>query len=295
MENESIKILLIEDNPSDARLISEYLKKEKDYQFEIKTCKRLSEAIKILQNKKFDAILLDLSLPDSERKKSLPKLTDFTTEIPIIILTGLDDKSLALESLKQGAQDYLVKDELNKSLLTRSVLYAIERHKMESRVERKSKRVKLDKKDKEILNILQESYRISYQELSRRVGLAASTIHNRVQNLINSGVIKQFDTLIDPFKVGFETIAIIGLSVDPLKMDEVAEKIASFDNVQLVATSTGNHDMLARIIAKNEKKLWKFINEKIKTIDGVKPEMDVSSFIEIYKMTHKILFDVKKE
>jgi len=158
-----------------------------------------------------------------------------------------------------------------------------------------AKKSLIDEKDKEILNLLQENYRISYHELSKKVGLAASTTHNRVQNMLSSGIIREFDTLVDPFKVGFETIAILGITVDPLKMDEVAKKIAAYDRVQLVVTSTGDHDIVVRIIAKNDKDLWRFINEKIKTIDGVRPQMDVSSFIDIYKMTHNINFKTLKE
>ena len=150
--------------------------------------------------------------------------------------------------------------------------------------------IKMDEIDKKILKILQENYRISYQELSIKLGKAASTIHNRVQNMVNEGIIKEFDTIIDPFKVGFKAIAVLGISVDALRIHEVAKEIASFKQVQLVATSTGDHDLIVRIIEKDEKSLWRFIKNKIKTIEGVKPEMDVSSFIDIYKMTHKIEF-----
>ncbi|TFF99205.1 MAG: response regulator [Promethearchaeota archaeon] len=292
MSDESISVLLIEDSEADTKIIIKYLEKEKDYNYKVKTAKRLSEGIETLKKNTIDIVLLDLNLPDSKKAKTLSRLSDFSKIIPTIVLTGIDDKEFALESLQKGAQDYLVKDEINSSVLTRSILYAIERYKMEHKDRKKAQILQIDEKDKEILNILQENYRISYQELSRRIGLAASTIHNRVQNLINAEVIKKFDTLIDPIKVGFETIAIIGLSVEPLKMENVAQKLSAFNNVQLVATTTGNHDMVARIIAKNEKELWKFINEKIKVIDGIKTDMDVSSFIEIYKMTHKILFDV---
>ena len=150
--------------------------------------------------------------------------------------------------------------------------------------------IKMDDVDKKILNLLQENYRISYQELSEKLGKAASTIHNRVQNMINEGIIKEFDTIIDPFKVGFDANAILGISVNPLRIHEVAKEIASFKQVQLVATSTGDHDIIVRVIETDEKSLWRFIKNKIKTIEGVKPQMDVSSFIDIYKMTHKIKF-----
>ena len=135
---------------------------------------------------------------------------------------------------------------------------------------------KLDTKDKEILNILQENYRISYKELSDRVGLAASTIHSRVQHMIKSGVIREFDTIICPMKVGFESIALLGLSVEPMKINEIAEKISSFSEIQLVATTTGDHDMIVQVYAKNDKDLWRFINENIKTIKSISSQQNRS-------------------
>jgi len=148
----------------------------------------------------------------------------------------------------------------------------------------------MDKIDKQILNILQNNYRISFKDLGKKVNMAASSVHNRVQKMLEEGIIRKEDTIIDPMKVGFEVIAIVGLSVDPVKMNEISKQIATYDEVQLVTTTTGDHDIIARVIANDEKSLWRFINEKIKTIDGVKPKMDVSSFIDIFKITHKIIF-----
>ncbi len=150
----------------------------------------------------------------------------------------------------------------------------------------------MDNIDKKILNILQNNFRISYRDLGRKVKMAASSVHNRVQKMLDEGIIKKEDTIINPLKAGFDTIALLGLSVDPLKMDEVAERIGSYEEVQLIATTTGDHDIIVRVFAENEKSLWRFINEKIKTIDGIKPQMDVSSFIDIFKMSHKIKFKV---
>lgn len=148
----------------------------------------------------------------------------------------------------------------------------------------------MDDIDKKILNILQNNYRISYKELGKKVKMAASSVHNRVQKMLDEGVIKKEDTIINPMKAGFETVAILGLSVDPLEMNKVAEKIATYNKVQLVGITTGDHDVIASVIAKDEKSLWRFINEKIKTIDGVRPKTDVSSFIDIFKMSQKINF-----
>ncbi len=150
----------------------------------------------------------------------------------------------------------------------------------------------MDNTDKKILNILQNNFGISYRDLGKKVKMAASSVHNRVQKMLDEGIIKKEDTIINPMKAGFNTIALIGLSIDPRRMEEVAERIASYEEIQLIATTTGDHDIVARIIAEDEKSLWRFINEKIKIIDGVKPQMDVSSFIDIFKMSHKIKFKV---
>ena len=291
MINNKISILLIEDNPVDVRLIEELLKTSKDLYYELESHPRLSDGLDAIQNDHFDILLLDLNLPDSEGKKTLESILKINENIPIIILTGLDEKEMALDSLKKGAQDYLVKGDLNSSLLMRSILYSIERFKTEiKKATKTTESSPLDEKDKEILNILQENCRVSYNELSDKIGLAASTIHNRVQKLQKDGAIKGFYAQVNPFHVGFKTLALLGLSIDPIKIESVANIIASFDDVQLVAATTGDHDIVVQIVSKNEKELWKFINTKIKTIEGVYPQLHVSSFIDTYKMTHKIKF-----
>ena len=272
------------------------MKNSAEFKFDLKAYSRLSESLNNLKTKKYDIILLDLTLPDSDRESTLERVLSFTDTIPIIILTGLDDKEFALLSLKKGAQDYIVKSELNGPSLTRAILYAIERHKIESeKISGKVLKIQFDEKDKEILNYLQENYRISYKDLSKRVNLAASTIHNRVQNMIKEGIIKKFDTIVDPFKMGYESIAILGLSVDPMKLEELAKKLAYYSDIQLIASSTGDYNLLVKIIAKDEKNLWRFINDEIKTLDGIQHPINVSSFIDIYKMTHKVKFKIQKK
>jgi len=113
--------------------------------------------------------------------------------------------------------------------------------------------------------------------------------------MIKEGIIRKFDTLVDPFKVGYGSIAILGLSVDPMKLEEVAKKLAYYDEIQLVASSTGSHNLLVKIITKDEKNLWRFINDEIKILDGIQHPINVSSFIDIYKMTQKIKFKIQKK
>ena len=248
-----------------------------------------------LKTKDFDIILLDLKLPDSDIESTIEKMLNFTSKIPILVLTGTDDEDIALNSLKKGFQDYLVKGELNANILKRAILYGIERHKLESKKEiERNIKIALDDKDKMILDILQDNYKISYKEISEKVNLAASTIHNRVQNMVNEGIIIKVDTIIDPLKAGYDTMAIIHIFVKPSMLNDIVQKLERFNEVQLIATSAGEHNLILKLVAPNEKSLWRFINEKIKSIDGINPEMKVSSFIDIFKMSNKIYFTKEK-
>jgi signal transduction histidine kinase len=123
----SIKILLIEDNLAEARFMQELLKQAKFKQFSLVHVKRLREALNRLNEDCFDVILLDLTLPDSEGLCSLAPLTSHASGLPIVVLTNTNDDELAIEAVRQGAQDYLVKRQVNAEVLVRSLCYAIER------------------------------------------------------------------------------------------------------------------------------------------------------------------------
>lgn len=148
----------------------------------------------------------------------------------------------------------------------------------------------MDPIDKKILQILQEDDKVQYQKIADELGIGASTVHYRIKKLLKNGTIKSFSANIDPEKVGYTTTAVLGVNVDPLKMDEIAKKLSSYGEVQIVATSSGDHDIIVQIIAKDGKHLWHFINEKIKTIEGVEKKLHVSSFLDIYKRTNMIKF-----
>ncbi len=124
--NTVLKILLIEDNPGDAILIEELLSTG-GIRFELQCVERLSLGIKQLETASFDVILLDLGLPDSFGIETLRKLNETKPKAPIIVLTGLADEAVGSEAVKSGAQDYLLKGQIDKNLLTRSISHAIER------------------------------------------------------------------------------------------------------------------------------------------------------------------------
>ncbi|MHC5725528.1 MAG: hybrid sensor histidine kinase/response regulator [Nostoc sp.] len=127
----SVKILLIEDNLPYARLLEEFIMQE-DHSQELTLVhvKRLGEALQELTQRNSDVILLDLSLPDSEGLSSLPPLIGQAPSIPIVVLTNTNDEELAIEAVRQGAQDYLIKRHVNPDVLVRSLRYAIERKQL---------------------------------------------------------------------------------------------------------------------------------------------------------------------
>ena len=133
---ERVNLLLVEDNPGDAFLIEEMLSGTENPSHHVETCSELSGALARISAEGIDAILLDLSLPDSHGLETLRRTLSHTAVVPIVVLTGLDDQALGVLAVQEGAQDYLVKGEVSARLLTRALRYAIERQRIE--LERKA-------------------------------------------------------------------------------------------------------------------------------------------------------------
>ena len=140
MSDEPIKVLLIEDNPDHAQLIQELLAKERSKQFDLACAARLSTGLKLLAKRSIDVVLLDLSLPDGQRLDTFIRVRDHAPQLPIIVLTSLDDKMLAVKAVQQGAQDYLVKGSIDSNLLGRALLYAIARKQLEEALKQSEER-----------------------------------------------------------------------------------------------------------------------------------------------------------
>ena len=109
MKDKTGRVLLIEDNQGDARLLAEVLKDVPGQPFELVHADLVSSALERLNSEHFEAILLDLSLPDGQGFGVLRRLLDVAPSIPVLVLTGLKDEQMALNALSAGAQDYLVK------------------------------------------------------------------------------------------------------------------------------------------------------------------------------------------
>jgi signal transduction histidine kinase len=131
MAAEPIRALLVEDNPADARLLCEHLRESAAGAFEVTRVARLSACIEQLRQNPFDVVLLDLTLPDSRSIDTVRRVHAEAAEVPIVVLTGLEDEAVGVEAVRQGAQDYLVKGQTDPRLLARSIRYAIERNRAE--------------------------------------------------------------------------------------------------------------------------------------------------------------------
>jgi signal transduction histidine kinase len=126
-ESWRVKVLLVEDSPGDARLVRTMLAEADAEEFELTHAERLSDAVQQLRKNPFDVVLLDLRLPDSAGIDSLVRMQAVAPYLPIVVLTGLDDDAVALQTLQSGAEDYLIKGQWDANQLARAIRYAIGR------------------------------------------------------------------------------------------------------------------------------------------------------------------------
>jgi signal transduction histidine kinase len=133
LADKPIIILLVEDNSGDRRLISEMLAEASNMTFDVKYADRLQAATEYLGQNRVEVILLDLGLPDSQGLETLRKIHAQVSRMPIVVLTGLNDEMVGLQAVNEGAQDYLIKGQVDTQLLKHTIRYAIERKQTEER------------------------------------------------------------------------------------------------------------------------------------------------------------------
>ncbi len=137
MNKDSTRILLVEDDPEDVCLMREMLADVPNFLFEIRHTDRLETALEHLAGGGIDVVVSDLGLLDSQGLNTFLELNAHATGVPILVLTGtIDDEEIAVEAVKRGAQDYLVKQKVDGKQLVRSLRYAIERKRLEETIKR---------------------------------------------------------------------------------------------------------------------------------------------------------------
>lgn len=136
LASDEIRVLLVEDNPGDSRLVLEMLADVREPVFRVRTVDTLAAALRAVRHAEFDAALFDLGLPDSSGVMGLREFALAAAGLPIVVLTGLDSDEASIQAFGCGAQDYVVKGEENAKALRRALCYAIERKKLEAALER---------------------------------------------------------------------------------------------------------------------------------------------------------------
>lgn len=174
MKNRKIHILLVEDSSSDARLLRQILPHNGHEEWQIAHVERLNEAIvackselslslknstsQSIHQRRFDVVLLDLSLPDSTGLDTLKEFQKAVTDIPVVALSELDDEELAFQALAQGAQDYIVKDQITTQMLVRAIRYAIQRGQIFNQLRANEQRIREALAKEQELNELKSNF-----------------------------------------------------------------------------------------------------------------------------------------
>ncbi len=130
-------------------------------------------------------------------------------------------------------------------------------------------RYKIDEKDLKIIEMLRENGRIPYTEIAEKIGISDVAIIKRIRKLEEIGVIKKFTVLVDPKMLGYNVVAIVGVDTEPEKLFDVVRELKKFKQVKYIAISSGDHDIMTVIWAKDQKE-YAEIHDKIMSMPGVK-------------------------
>jgi PAS domain S-box-containing protein len=142
MMKQTVNVLLIEDNPGDVGLLKELLRESDEFDFQIQSAETLKGGLALSEKCNSDVILLDLSLPDSKGLKTLDKVRKASHGKPIIVLTGNSDLSVSKQAIQDGAQDFLIKGRIDSDILIRSIMYALQRFGLETKIIAYSERLR---------------------------------------------------------------------------------------------------------------------------------------------------------
>jgi signal transduction histidine kinase len=186
MDSVRLNVLLIEDNPGDARLIQLMLDEAAaEIEVALARADRLSAGLEWLHGSPIDVVLLDLSLPDSQGFDTFTRLHDHAPSVPIVVLSGLQDEEMAVRAVHAGAQDYLVKGQVNGHVLVRALRYAVERQRLEQQ------RVEMDRQQREFFTSISHDLRTPLAAIKASVSVLladpsadlSSTAQRLLQNI----------------------------------------------------------------------------------------------------------------
>ena len=179
MLNETVNVLLIEDNPEHTELVAQLLAKSDTTQFLLYTADTLAQGLARLGDGGIALIILDLQLPDSDGLETFIRTIEVNPDIPLVVLSGQQDVSVAIETVQLGAQDYLVKGHFDNQVLIRALQYAIERKRVQLQLERVNE--DLEKRVSERTAALQDTNSKLRQEVAERVRIEETVLETNRQ------------------------------------------------------------------------------------------------------------------
>jgi signal transduction histidine kinase len=285
---ETIKILLFEDNPGDTGLIEAMLEDFTDFSYELKNVETLEEGMNLLKDHSFDVILLDLGLPDSDGIGTFIDVHKKSPEASIIILTGLSDEKTGINAVKKGAQDYLVKGQVESRLLERSIKYSIERKNAEKELKETVEELKRSNDE-----LQQFAYITSHdlQEPLRTIASYTQLIERRYKDRLDDDADEFLDFIVEAAVRMKEMIQALlyysrvgtrGGEFIPSNTEELLEIVLSNLNASIEENdATVTHDELPVVVADEGQLIQLFqniISNSIKFRKGdVRPKVHISA------------------
>jgi signal transduction histidine kinase len=210
-------VLLVEDNLGDARLVEHHLNTSQVSDLvgnvTLHHEETLTDGLNALEDNSHDILFLDLGLPESTGGETLNRVLEEELRIPLVVLTGLNDRETAVTAIQRGAQDYLLKDDLDADMLARSLRYAIERHQQEAELRRQNERLDefasvVSHDLRNPLNVAEGRLDLAQEENSSEHLEIASVALERMEQLINDllTLARQGDTIDERELVSLETL-----------------------------------------------------------------------------------------
>ncbi len=255
-----LSILIIEDNLGDIRVVQEVLKESLNCRYYIDYCHNLSDGLSAMSKKKFDALILDLRLPDSSDLDTLKIIKSYNPEIPIIVLTIDSNEELGLSAIKVGAQDFFIKGNIQKASLEKSLKFAIERKRLERKVK-----------------TTEDLFEITFEQAS--VGMSHLSA--------NKNILKVNQKMCDI--VGYNKLELVGKNIDSFThKDDI--KIDGKKLNELLKGVIKNYSFEKRLIRKDGTIIWVNITRTlIKTEDNPIIIFSILEDITLKKRTEQIL------
>ncbi|MGI9533386.1 MAG: sensor histidine kinase [Thermodesulfobacteriota bacterium] len=226
--NEYIKVLMVEDNSNYGQLVQTNLQSLKSEKFKVILANSLKNGLQELAINDIDIVLLDLNLPDSYGIDTFLKIKKNSPNMPIIILSSLDDEETATESIQMGAQDYIVKDIVNIDLLVKSINYSIERQKTSKELEKQ----KIDV-EKAYSQLRSQSVQLIHSEKMNTVGKMVAGISHGLNNPLMA-VINTIQYLIEKTSEHDENLEVLKMAEESSqRCIDIVNNLQSFAHMEM--------------------------------------------------------------